>query len=147
MARFLFGSSYGSIRRSLANPDAVCLHNYEPTRQIPSRELRDGASQPVCDGLFCRRVKTQSNDTSREFWRKPDDVREVTIQSYQDAALPDGEICHFGVAGSGEAGFDHGNGVITQATKKLRMAGSQILIQQELHASARTTSSAARRAA
>jgi hypothetical protein len=93
------------------------------------------------------RMKAEPHDPGRSGWRISQHVRKICIQGNEDSSLFNGCGAHCRVFGSGEADIDDGESIVTQLAHRSRVQRRQILIQQELHASASTTSSAASAAA
>ena len=106
---------------------------------------REAKSRSDC--FFRRRVQPQAYDAGRSIRRKPEHVGEIAVERDENPPALNGCAPHYGVVCAGKTRFRNWHGIVPELAHGFRLTRREVLIQQEFHASARTTSSAASAAA
>jgi hypothetical protein len=92
-------------------------------------------------------MQTQPNYAGRVFDRKPENIAKICIESNKCSHLPNRKGPHGTLIRPSEVDFRNGNRIMALIAQTGRVLRRKVFVKEELHASARTTSSPASAAA
>jgi hypothetical protein len=122
----------GEPRGSTSDSDSRVVDDHEFPGQTQMCEASDRLTQSGIDGLLGRGMQSKAQDTRRRGGWITEHIREVAVEGDENPTALYGCGAHR---------------LVPQVTQGSYMQWGEVLVQQELHASASTTSSAASAAA